>query len=668
MTHLANVFVAAGLLIAGVASAQSASDTTGASSGPTPQAVQVDSPDGRVAVQFRLDAKGRPHYAVTLNGATLVEPSPLGLATTLGRWTDRLTVRSVSEVSAVTDRYQLRHGKCESCTYNAQRRRVTLTNEAGSAMELVFQVANDGVAFRYRIPQQNDAGPVTAYEEVTGFKFAEGTRSWLTPMHDPVSGWQQTFPAYEGHYVIDDPVGMPAPTGVGWSFPALFRDADAGWALVTEAGFDGSYHGSRLTARSDGLYRVAGPEPGEGTGIGDPATSSFTLPFASPWRLIIAGSELAPIVESNLVTHVSPPSTVEDAGFVQPGKVAWSWLPLKDDSIVPDVQRQFIDMAAEYGFEYCLIDNWWDQQIGYEGVQELVEYAESKGVGIFLWYNSNGSFNDAPQTPQDRMHTAAARRAEFERLQSMGVRGVKVDFFGGDKQSVMQLYRDIFRDAAEYEVMVNVHGSTVPRGWRRTHPNFMTSEAVRGYEYITFGQEDADRAPQHATLLPFTRNVVGPMDFTPTMLTDSVGFSERRTSNAFDLAMTVVFESGLQHLGVTPKSMAQQPDGVQAFLRDVPAAWDETHFIDGVPGRYVILGRRSGDSWFIGGFNGTSEAMTVPIALNFLGRASAGTLITDGDDLRSVEERAVTASPADSLMITLEGRGGIVGQFAPGEN
>ena len=629
----------------------------------SPAVMQVTSPDGQVEARLRLDAEGRPRYSVRLRGGTLLESSPLGMATTLGRWTRDLEVRSVSPVESVEDTYTLRHGKCRRCHYAANRRVVRLQNEAGRTLAVVFQVSNDGVAFRYRIPRQMDPGRVTAFQEVTGFQFPPETTAWLMPMHDPADGWQQTFPAYEGHYVRDAPVGQPSPTGVGWAFPGLFRRPGVGWALVTEAGLDGSYHASRLTARSDGLYRLAGPEPGEGTGPGDPVASTFGLPFASPWRLVIVGEELGPIVESSLVTDVSPPSTVDDTSFVEPGTVAWSWLPLKDASITAETQRRFIDMAARYGFEYCLIDNLWDQQIGDDGVRELVDYAENKGVGIFLWYNSNGSFNNAPQTPRDRMHTAEARRAEFARLQEMGVRGVKVDFFGGDKQSVIQLYLDIFRDAAAHDLMVNVHGSTLPRGWRRTYPSFMTSEAVRGYEYITFGQQDADRAPRHATVLPFTRNVVGPMDFTPTMLTDSVGASRRRTSDAFDLAMAVVFESGLQHLGVTPASLGRQPAFVQELLGGLPAAWDETRFLAGHPGRHVVLARRAGETWYLGGLNGDSTSTSVQVLLDFLDASATGRLITDGENRRSVEERIMPVAPADTLTIELRARRGTVGRF-----
>lgn len=648
-----SLFVAAGVAQPAV-SASAVQDTV----------AHVSSPDDQIEVHVYLDAADRLTYAILLDGEPLLDPSPLGLATTMGRWTDSLEVQSVGETERVEDHYRLHHGKCSSCRYEAQRRVVRLKSEAGRVLAVVFQVANDGVAFRYRIPKQGGIDRTTAYREGTGFQFAEGTTSWLMPMHDPADGWQHTFPAYEGHYEKDVPVGRPSPTGVGWAFPGLFRKPDVGWALVTEAGLDGSYHASRMEARSDGLYRVAGPEPGEGTGRGDPVASSFDLPFSSPWRLVIVGSSLAPIVESSLVMDVSPPSQLDTTDFVEPGTVAWSWLPLKDESIVPEVQRRFIDMAAEYGFEYTLVDNWWDQQIGYDGVEALVEYADKKGVGLFLWYNSNGSFNTAPQTPQDRMYRAEARQAEFQRLEEMGVRGVKVDFFGGDKQSVVQLYLDIFRDAAEHGLMVNVHGSTLPRGWRRTYPSFMTSEAVRGYEYITFSQEDADRAPEHATVLPFTRNVVGPMDFTPTMLTDSVGASARRTSDAFDLAMAVVFESGLQHLGVTPQSLAEQPRSVQTFLGHLPAAWDEIRFLDGHPGRYVVLARRTGNSWYLAGLNGDDEARTVHLSLDFLKAGSSGTLITDGTTPREVEERSVTIPPTKSVTVELEAQGGFVGRFA----
>ncbi|MFP4229329.1 MAG: glycoside hydrolase family 97 catalytic domain-containing protein [Salinivenus sp.] len=632
---------------------------------PLQKAVTTASPDGRVTVQLGLSDDGGVRYAVRYDDTAVLRPSPLGLETSMGDWRRGLSVEDTSE-STVTDAYRLHHGKQSAVQYEANRRVLSLVNRAGQPIEIVAQVSNHGVALRYRIPEQAAPDTVVAGDEHTGFRFAEDTRSWLMPMDPPDTGWSETFPSYEAHYVKDEPTGQPAPRGVGWAFPGLFRTPGGTWALVTEAGLDGSYHASRLDATPDGAgYRIAGPQPGEGTGPADPVDPSFTLPFASPWRLIAVGDGLGPIVESTLPTDVSPPSTVEDTSVVQPGTVAWSWLPLKDESINAKTQRRFIDMAAEYGFEYALVDNLWDQEIGYEGVRDLVAYADERDVGLFLWYNSNGSFNEAPQTPRDRMHTTEARREEFARLEEMGIEGVKVDFFGGDKQSVVQLYRDIYQDAAAHDLMVNVHGSTLPRGEHRTYPNFMTSEAVRGYEYITFGQEDADRAPTHATMLPFTRNVVGPMDFTPTMLTDSIGNSKRRTSNGFDLAMAVVFESGLQHFGVTPESLAQQPDYVGSFLGTLPAAWDETQFLDGFPGQFVVLARRHGDRWYVAGLNGQDDARTVTVPLDVLDDPASGRLITDDGGPRTLRQESRSVAPGDSLTLDLRPHGGFVMELQP---
>lgn len=621
----------------------------------------VESPDGAVVVRFGLDGQGRARYGVDLRGHPLLEPSPLGLRTSVAGWERNLRLVSRDPVEPVQERYTLLHGKCSTCTYSANRRVVRVVDADGHTLDVVFQVSNDGVALRYRIPAVPGVDSVTAEGELTGFRFPQGTHTWLMPMDDPSSGWMHVNPAYESHYVMNGELGVTAPTGVGWAFPGLFRVGGVGWALVTEAGMDGTYCASRLRAEPEsGLYTIGFPEPGEGTGPTDPVDPSFTLPFASPWRLIVVGRTLGPIVDSHLVTDVSAPSRVPDPDFVKPGKAAWSWLPLGDSSMVPEVQRRFIDMAAEQDYPFVLVDAWWDRKIGYEGLADLVKYASGKGVGILVWYNSNGHFNDAPQTPKNRMIDPEVRRAEFRRLREMGVRGVKVDFMGGDKQSVIRLYLAILRDAAAARLMVNFHGATLPRGGSRTWPNYMTAEAVRGYEYITFGQEDADLAPSHAAVLPFTRNAVGPMDFTPTMFSDRVGVSVRRTSDAFDLAMNIVFESGLQHLGVTEQSLKLVPEDVRSFLSAIPVAWDETRFLDGFPGRYVVIARRKGERWWIAGINGSDEPRAVELDLGFLNGDYAGTLFTDGYDNRSFARRTVSPG-TDSLRMTMPAHGGFAG-------
>lgn len=622
-----------------------------------PQPVSVSSPDGQVAVAFELTAEGAPVYSLSLDGQPLLEPSPLGLVTDFARWDRDLALVSAGAVELVEDHYRLSHGKRSAVDYAANRRVIRLADAEGHEIDVVLQVSDDGLAFRYEIPAQAGVATARALREHSGFRFTPETRTWLMPMDHPRTGWMNTNPSYEAHYTLGEPVGRQSPTEVGWAFPGLFEVEGSGWALVSEAGVDDTYVGGRLEAEPErGLYRVAFPDRGEGFGPQDPTDPRFELPFASPWRVVIVGATPGPIVESTLVTDVSPPSVIDDTSWIRPGTAAWSWLPLKDESIVPEVQRRFIDMAAEYGFEYSLVDNWWDQQIGYDGLAELAGYAADRGVGLIAWYNSNGRYNDAPQTPRDRMADADVRQAEFARLQEMGVKGVKVDFMGGDKQSVIGHYHEILRDAADHRILVNFHGATLPRGWHRTFPNYMTVEAVKGYEFITFGQADADAAPVHGTVLPFTRNVVGPMDFTPTMLTERVGASVRRTTNGYDLAMPVVFESGIQHLGVTPEVMAGVPAYVAGYLGTVPAAWDETRYVEGLPGEHVVLARRSGSTWYVAGLNGRDAPRTVALELSFVDGPWQGALITDGDGAHSFSQSTI----ADGEAVEMRPRGGFV--------
>ena len=625
------------------------------------QPVLVSSPDERVAVRFSLDDVGAPTYAVDLGGEPLLEPSPLGLVTSLARWDRDLEIVEMGDTERVVNDYRLVHGKQSDVTYRANRRAVRLGDAEGHTLDVVFQVSDDGVAFRYEVPMQAGANTVTARREVTGFRFAPETRSWLMPMTHPQTGWMNTNPSYEALYTQGEPVGGDAPNEVGWAFPGLFQREGVGWTLITEAGLDGSYVASRLDAEADrGLYRVAFPDAGEGTGPADPVDPTFALPFASPWRVVIVGETLAPIVESTLVTDVSPASGIEDTSWIQPGSATWSWLPLKDESMNPEEQREFVDFAADYSFPYTLVDANWDAELGYDGLAELADHAASRGVDLLVWYNSNGPFNGAPQTPKNKLNDPETRRAEFARLQAMGIRGIKADFFGGDKQSVVDLYLGILRDAADHELMVNVHGATLPRGWDRTYPHFVTAEAVMGYEYITFSQGVADAAPQHGAVLPFIRNVVGPMDFTPVMLTDQVGGSVRRTSDGYDLAMMVVFESGLQHLGITPADMERVPAFVPAFLSSVPTAWDETRYVAGFPGDYAVIARRKGTTWYVRGVNGQTMAQSVALDLPFLPADWQGALITDGDGARDVVQRGTEAGavvemrPAGGFVVTIE--------------
>jgi alpha-glucosidase len=310
------------------------------------------------------------------------------------------------------------------------------------------------------------------------------------------------------------------------------------------------------------------------------------------------------------------------------------------------------------GWAYCLIDSMWDQQIGYDKVKELADYAATKNVSLLLWYNTNGNWNGAPQTPKDRMLTRESRVAEFARLKAMGIRGLKVDFFGGDGQAVINLYHDILQDSAPFGLAMNFHGATLPRGWHRTYPHLMTMEAVKGFEFITFEQANADEEPSFSTILPFTRNVFDPMDFTPVCL-DKTGKTKLRTTAAFQLALSVVFTSGVQHYPDLPAAMTKVPAYVKQFMRHVPSVWEDTKFLDGFPGKFVVLARRGDGRWYVAGINGEAAPRELTLDLAELAGAKSGTLITDGPEQR-FQQKAMTISPDRKLTLTLEANGGFV--------
>jgi hypothetical protein len=623
---------------------------------------EVASPSGRVQVSLGV-VGGALQYRVSLDGAILVEDSPLGLATSAGDFSQGLTLVEEPEVTAVRHEYPLPVGKRSFAVYEANRGVTTVRSSSGERMSVVVQVSDDGVALAYGL-HGAAADEVVVERELTGFALPDGSRGFLHPMHVARSGWMRTNPSYEAHYSIDEPVGRPSSDGQGWCFPALFRVGDRGWVLISETGVDGGYAGTHLAHDSPGgVYRLAFPQPDENL-PSDPVTPTVSGDARTPWRILIVGRTLAPIVESTLATDLVEPRLESDRVF-PPGRSAWSWVFLKDGETVYDTQREFIDMAAELGWEYVLIDSMWDQQIGRERIAELVRYAAGKDVGVWLWYNSNGPWNDAPQTPKDRMFDRQVRAEEMEWLRGIGVVGLKVDFFGGDKQSGMVFYDGLLRDAARYGLSLNFHGTTLPRGWERMYPNFVTNEAVMGMEFVTFEQRNADRQAQHATVLPYARNVVGPMDFTPVILSVPQGLHDgaplRRTSDAFELALPVLFFSGVQHFGITPTQLAAQPDHVKAYLAAVPATWDETRHVDGYPGRFSALARRSGDTWYVAAINAeaTAKQVEIPAALLAeIGGAGPWTLLADGE--AGVEQRSITAAPGEPLRLSLPPNGGAV--------
>lgn len=620
--------------------------------------MQIASPNGRLVVDFRLNEAGAPRYTIRLDGKLVLQESRLGLIRNDTDFSHGLRFLSASGVVPVRDRYEILTGKRRLNDYRANRRVFRLRTAAGQKMHIIFQVSDDGVAFRYFFPERT-AETYRLTEEVSSFKFLPGTRAWLQPMSVAKSGWEKVNPCYEEFYEKEIAVGTPSPTGAGWVYPALFRSGDT-WLLVSESALSRAYSGTRLKSESpDGEYTIGFPDPRENFQAG-PVNPESKLPWLTPWRVVVVGS-LKTVAESMLgVDLADKPATRYSKLKIRPGKASWSWPLLGDQQTTYDVQKRFIDYAAEMGWRYCLIDALWDKQIGYAKVKELIDYARRKGVGVLLWYNSAGDWNSAPQTPRNLMLTHASRMREFERLKTMGAAGLKIDFFGGDGQSMIGYYHDILEDAAPYGFVLNFHGATVPRGWQRTYPHLMTAEAIRGLEYLTFEQKNADEEPSHAAMLPFTRNVFDPMDFTP-MVLDRINRIERRTTSAFELALTVLFTSGIQHYAEIPEGMRKAPPYVRDFLKGVPSVWDETKFLEGYPGKFAVFARRGEGRWYVGGINGESKVRKLTLDLGELQVGRAGSLIADGDgENLSFREETIHLSAGRKLELIVPSRGGFV--------
>jgi hypothetical protein len=406
----------------------------------------------------------------------------------------------------------------------------------------------------------------------------------------------------------------------------------------------------------DGEYSVQFPQATEGR-TGEPVLPESVLPWYTPWRIIAVTDNLAALVESTLETDLAIPARYDVSSWLQPGIASWSWVILKDGATVYNTQRQFIDLASTMNWKYCLIDAFWDTQIGYTQIKQLADYAATKNVKILLWYNSAGDWNTTTLTPRNKMLTTESRHAEFQKLKDMGIGGVKVDFFAGDGQSMMKYYIDILKDAAKYDLAVNFHGSTFPRGWFRTYPNLVTMEAIKGEEYVTFGQYDADQQPSHCATIPFTRNLFDPMDFTPVNFSGIPGIT-RRTTGGFEIALSVIFTSGIQHVAETPAGMAAQKDFVKEYMSTLPESWDDVKFIDGFPGTYAVLARKKGDRWYIAGINGENTRRTITLNVPFLSGTNEGIIITDSVSTKHFIKRGINFS--SPVNVTMYPYGGFV--------
>ena len=622
---------------------------------------QITSPDGKLVVTV-ADMDGRPSYSVSYDNVLFLKPSPLGIIANIGDFSSGMSLEKNVSTNKIDETYELASIKQSKVRYVANEAVCSFTQQGKTIYDVIFRISNNDVAFKYKMYPQGETLSCVVKQEVTGFAFPDGTTTFLCPQSKPMGGFARTSPSYETSYTADDVAGKNG-WGEGYTFPCLFRNGDNGWALVSETGVNGGYCASRLLGQEGGTYTIGFPQEGEANGNGT-VSPGIALPGETPWRTITVGKTLAPIVETTVPFDVVKP-LYQAKGEYTYGRGSWSWIIGMDGSTNYKEQLRYIDFSAAMGYQSVLVDALWDKQIGRDKIEELAKYGKNKGVALYLWYNSNGYWNDAPQTPRGIMDNAIARRKEMKWMQSIGIRGIKVDFFGGDKQMTMQLYEDILSDANEYGLLVIFHGCTLPRGWERMYPNFASSEAVLASENLHFSQGSCDHEAFNATLHPFIRNTVGSMDFGGSALNkyynaDNAPRGSRRvTSDVYALATAVLFQSPVQHFALAPNNLTDAPSWAIDFMKEVPTTWDEVRFIDGYPGKYVILARRHGDKWYIAGVNAQKETLKLKVNLPMFSNGEKVRLFSDDKALQGGVKQ-IGIGKKQELQLSIPCNGGIL--------
>lgn len=622
---------------------------------------QITSPDGKLVVKV-ADMDGRPSYSVSYDNVLFLKPSPLGIIANIGDFSSGMSLEKNVSTNKIDETYELASIKQSKVRYVANEAVFSFTQQGKTIYDVIFRISNNDVAFKYKMYPQGETLSCVVKQEVTGFAFPDGTTTFLCPQSKPMGGFARTSPSYETSYTADDVAGKNG-WGEGYTFPCLFRNGDNGWVLVSETGVNGGYCASRLLGHKEGVYTIGFPQEGEANGNGT-VSPGIALPGETPWRTITVGKTLAPIVETTVPFDVVKPLYPAKGEYTY-GRGSWSWIIGMDGSTNYKEQLRYIDFSAAMGYQSVLVDALWDKQIGRDKIEELAKYGKDKGVALYLWYNSNGYWNDAPQTPRGIMDNAIARRKEMKWMQSIGIRGIKVDFFGGDKQMTMQLYEDILSDANEYGLLVIFHGCTLPRGWERMYPNFASSEAVLASENLHFSQGSCDNEAFNATLHPFIRNTVGSMDFGGSALNkyynaDNAPRGSRRvTSDVYALATAVLFQSPVQHFALAPNNLTDAPAWAIDFMKEVPTTWDEVRFIDGYPGKYVILARRHGDKWYIAGVNAQKETLKLKVNLPMFSNGEKVRLFSD-DKVLQGGVKQIGIGKKQELQLTIPCNGGVL--------
>ena len=537
----------------------------------------------------------------------------------------------------VTDDYRMLSGKRLHCTNQAREYEAKLSEN----LRLVLRLYNDGVAFRYVFSGlRNQVLP----KEQTTYLIPEGTKRWM----------QQWTEAYESFFPLTTTYKVePIPSFSGifksaegynnrWGYPALISPADDLFVLLSEANIERRQSASCLYNEGENFRVVPDKNDVRVSGI-----------WRSPWRVAIIGS-LGDVVESTLITDVSSPNKLLDTSWIHPGVVSWIYWAYNHGSNDYQIIKNYVDMAVTLKLPYVLIDAEWDEMKDGRTIEEAVAYATSQGVKPLIWYNSSVGWIDGAPGPKFRLNKPEDREREFAWCEKIGVAGVKIDFFSGDNQMNMDYCIDLLECAARHHLLVNFHGATIPRGWQRTYPNLLSTEGVYGAEWYNNVPTFTAQAASHNATLPFTRNVIGPMDYTPCAFSDSQ--HPHITSKAHELALTVLFESGLQHLADKPESYLAQPQAVQDFFTELPSVWDKTRFVAGYPGKGAVLARRFGHSWYVAGINGLDEAQTFSLDLSFIKPSDRIQYFADAPD----GSWAITNIDSFPTQLTCQPRGGFV--------
>lgn len=622
------------------------------------QVVEVSSPDGKLKLNV-FSEKGHAFYSVTFKGKTMLEKSPLGLITNESDFSKNLKfIDSKKDVYSKT--YSNEKIKKSKVDYNANVLTVNFKNADQFDLGIEFNVSDNNVAFRYSIEPLKERFSVVIQSEITGYRFPSQTTTFLSPMMKPMTGFARTAPSYESGYKADAELGTRA--DYGYVFPGLFHIGNEGWILLSETGVSSLYCASHLETTSEkNLYKVAYPNLAENNGFGS-SGSALSLPGKTPWRTITVGDSLKPIVETTIPFDVVD-QLFEPSQKYQFGKSTWSWILWQDNSMNYDDQIQFIDLATKLDYEFILIDALWDKNIGKQRMKELIQYAKSKNVGVLLWYNSNGSANDAPMGPRNKMSSSVERKKEMKWLKEAGVKGLKVDFFGGDKQETMRLYEDILSDANDFGLTIIFHGATLPRGWEVMYPNYAGSEAVLASEMLYFSEDVRKQEAFFATLHPFIRNTVGSMEFGGTFLNKYLTKSnteknKRHTTDGFQLATAILFQNPVQMFAVMPNNLTDVPKFQIEFMKEVPTLWDETVFIDGHPGKYSVIARRHNEQWFVAGINAEKTVKRLKIKLPMF--AEKNIEIINDDNAGNTFTKQVSINKKGEFEIEIQPNGGFV--------